>query len=417
MKRFSYFLLALFIFIIPVRHVFSSNKAPWDFSADQKIKACFASDKFQNVLLFYSYNKRNWKLRIIFNPKSEKILLGNGQNSMLQMYYGVFTQDMIPENLKKHIGEIIQQQGILSGGFWSICSSFSGKPSIDYLAGAKVAPGSGETQSNRQGNVDRKPTKVCKTTTAQDQTIQDLFKSQTFKKLLVNYQWEGKPYPVYFVYNPKKELLSSEKPIKPLQCPLAMTIDANSYPLSLGKHLKSLVPGVLLKDPTSVIDIADSCFGQRKNSVSFYASLYPVLMLNKIENCEIDADIQKLFTSDELSKKSLCYELDGNFYRVLLIHNPKNLNLKATLSFETWEYGHIMHTTHWSSKIGIFVDKEAPQELIDHISKLFELSYWDSFWNLSIHNGDKVSVTRCKHSLQYTYTPYSQYTFMINAEP
>lgn len=191
-----------------------------------------------------------------------------------------------------------------------------------------------------------------------------------------------------------------------------MTIAASTYPLSLANHLKSLVPHELLKDSDSVIDVADWIAYFRKNSVSLYTTIHPITLLNRIENPDIDVEILNLFTSNQFARKSLYYELDGNFYGVFLIHNPEKLTLKSTFSFDTWESGHLSHTVNWNSKIGIFVDKEAPQELIDHISQLYELSWWDSFWNLSIHNGDKVSVTHNK----FIYKPYSWYTFMLNAE-
>lgn len=197
-----------------------------------------------------------------------------------------------------------------------------------------------------------------------------------------------------------------------MRWPFAMTIAASTYPLSLANHLKSLVPHELLKDSDSVIDVADWIAYFRKNSVSLYTTIHPITLLNRIENPDIDVEILNLFTSNQFARKSLYYELNGNFYGVFLIHNPEKLTLKSTFSFDTWESGHLSHTVNWNSKIGIFVDKEAPQELIDHISQLYELSWWDSFWNLSIHNGDKVSVTHNK----FIYKPYSWYTFMLNAE-
>jgi hypothetical protein len=145
--------------------------------------------------------------------------------------------------------------------------------------------------------------------------------------------------------------------------------------------------------------------------------LHPILILNRIENPEIDAEIKTLFTSNQLEKKSLYYELDENFYGVLLIHNPDKLDLKSTLGFDTWENGRLSYTTTWNSKIGLFVNKQAPQALIDHISQLHELSWWDNYWSFSIHNGDDISVTYSKGSRRYTYAPYSWYTLMLNAIP
>ncbi len=153
-----------------------------------------------------------------------------------------------------------------------------------------------------------------------------------------------------------------------------------------------------------------------ENPVSVYQDVHPILLLNQLENPDVDAEIKVLFVSNQLAKKSLYYELDGNFYRVFLIHNPEQLNLTSTLGFDTWDNGRLSHTSTWNAKMGIFVDKEAPQELIDHIAKSCELSYWDYYWNLSIHNGDTVTVHDSNH-WSHRYTPYSWYTFMVNATP
>lgn len=253
--------------------------------------------------------------------------------------------------------------------------------------------------------------------TSLDQEILKLFKAQTFKKLSMNYLWEGKSYPVHFIYNPTRECLFCSEISKPVRWPFCVTIEASSYPLSLAEHLKSLVPGDLLKDPESVVDIADWLHYYRKHSISLYKNLYPILLLKRIENPDIDAEIQTLFTSSQLTRKSLFYELNGDFYSVLLIHNPEQLKLKSTLDFDTWENGRLSYTTTWNSKVGIFVDKKAPQELIDHISQLYELSWWENYWNVSIHNGDKVSVSYSKNTRTYTYTPTSWYMFIFNAKP
>ncbi len=215
-----------------------------------------------------------------------------------------------------------------------------------------------------------------------NQEIRSLFNEQTFRKLSLNYEWEGKSYSVHFVHNSMREALFCDELSKSVRWPFAMTIAASTYPLSLANHIKSLIPHELLKDSDSVIDVADWVTYFRKNSVSIYTTLNPITtILNSIENPDIDVEILTFFTSNQLARKSLYYELDGNFYGIFLIHNPEKLTLKSTLSFDTWENGRLSHTVTWKSKIGIFADKEAPQELIDRISQLYELSWWDSYWN------------------------------------
>lgn len=413
MKIFFY---SFFIFIANIGYAYSSNMS-WDNISDQQIESCLGSDTFQNMSLLYFYEDRNWELRIIFNPHYEQIALNNGQSSMFQFYYGVFSQDRIPKSLESHLKEIIDcKLKSVSGGFWSISSTINERLSIDYFADATAVLETELSQTNPQNEAFQESIQINEECDDINQEICNLFNEQTFRKLSLNYEWEGKSYSVHFVHNPMREALFCSELSKPVQWPFAMTIAASTYPLSLANHIKSLVPHELLRDSDSMIDVADWVTYFRKNSVSLYTTLHPITLLDRIENPDIDVEIITFFTSNQLARKSLCYELDGNFYRIFLIHNPEKLTLKSTLSFDTRESGRLSYTVTWNSKIGIFVDKEAPQELIDHVSQLYELSWWDSYWNLSIHNGDKISIAYFRDPWRYTYTPYSWYTFMLNAE-
>lgn len=144
------------------------------------------------------------------------------------------------------------------------------------------------------------------------------------------------------------------------------------------------------------------------------------------ENRDVDVEIQTLFASTQLARKFLRYEVDGRFFNVLLIHNPNEFNLKSLISFNTQNQGLIKLTVKYDKKVGIFVDKEAPEELIDHISKLAQLSWWDSWWGVGnlISNGTKISFDHSSfdggfsgtYSI-YTYTPCTYYKAMKNAAP
>lgn len=406
MKKIYCFLTCLFIFINT--SIYPSNRTKWDNSSDQKIKNCFHSNTFQNISLRYYYNNRKRELRIIFNPEKKEIELKNGNRSMFQFYYGVFFRDVVSEELKTHLEDIIINiLGSSSGGFWSMGSKLNGISTIDYFDKATAKDSS------------KKQIEPFQKENVMDQKIYDLFKKETFVKLSLNYPFEGKIYPIHLIYNPKREYLLADDLKKPVKWPFAMTIAASSYPLSLARHLKSLVPDELLKDPESVIDVADWITYYRKYPVFVYDSLHPILLLKFIENPDVDCEIQNLFKSKQLEKKHLCYELDNEFYKVLLIHNPKKINLKSTLKFNTFRNGTLKYTLSWNSKIGIFVDKKAPKELIDHFSNLYALSFWDNLLNISasIHNGDRKEIYYYNYPYEYTYTPYTWYTFMMNAKP
>ncbi len=413
MKIFFY---SFFIFIANMGHAYSSTMS-WDTSSDWQIDVCLESDTFQNMSLLYLYENQNWELRIIFNPYYEQIALSNGQSSLFQFYYGVFSKDRIPQSLENHLKEIIDSKlKSVSGGFWSISSTINERLSIDYFANATAVPEIGLAQTTTKNEIFQEARQIYEENTDSNQEICDLFREQTFKKLSLNYEWEGKFYSVHFVYNPMKEALFCEKLSKPVRWPFGMTIADSTYPLSLANYIKSLVPHELLTDSDSIIDVANGVSYFRKNPVSLYTTLQPFTLLNKIENPDMDAEIVTFFTSNQLAKKFISYELDGNFYRVFLINNLEKLPIKSTFSFDTWENGHVSYTGTWNSKIGIFVDKEAPKELIDHISQLYDLSWWDGYWNLSIHNGDKIVISCFRESWQYKYTPCSWYTFMLNAK-
>jgi len=388
----------------------------WDSISDQQIESCFSSEEFQNRSILYFYEDQNWELRIVFNPNSDKIIV-NEKPCMFQFYYGVFSKDTIPKSLESHLREIIKEKlGFESGGFWSISSSVNGKLSIDYFADATSVPKIELAPTHTEHEdlpVAKESNKKC---TNADLEISNLFTEQTFRKLSLKYEWNGVTYPVHVLHNPVRDTLYCNELKKPVKWAFAITIDYSSYPLSLANHLKSIIPNELLKDSDSVIDVADRVSYRRKNSVSLYTNLHPITLFNKIDNPDFDVEILDFFNSSQLARKALYYELDGNFYRVYLIFNPEKLTLRATLSFDTSENGRLSHTASWNSKIGIFVDKKAPQELIDHLSHLVEFSWWDSYWNMSIHNGDRISVTRQDGSWEYTYTPFSWCTYMVNAK-
>ena len=144
---------------------------------------------------------------------------------------------------------------------------------------------------------------------------------------------------------------------------------------------------------------------------------------DSIENPEVDVEIQKIFTSDQLAKKLVCYTLNGKVYNVLLIHNPEKVKLTSTVYFDTKEHGRISCVARNNKKVCILVDHKAPRALIKHISSFHKLSWWDRCWNVAICNGSKLrtEITQKKRFSTkytiYTYTPCSWYEAMINAKP
>lgn len=142
-----------------------------------------------------------------------------------------------------------------------------------------------------------------------------------------------------------------------------------------------------------------------------------------IENPEIDLEIQKIFSSNQLAKKSLCYKLNEESYHILLIHNPERVKLTSKVNYNTSEHGPVSFVASCNKKVSIFVDKKAPRALIKHISSFHNLSWWGRLQSLVISNGSKIKhqfTEKKRFSTKYTiytYTPCSWYEAMINATP
>lgn len=143
----------------------------------------------------------------------------------------------------------------------------------------------------------------------------------------------------------------------------------------------------------------------------------------RIENPEIDLEIQEIFRSTKLVKKFLCYKLNGKSYNFLLIHNPEKVKLTSKVAYNTSEHGSLSFVASCNKKVCIFVDKKAPRALIKHISIFHNLSWWSRCWNFFISNGSKIQhqcTEKKRFSTKYkiyTYTPCSWYEAMIKSTP
>jgi len=125
------------------------------------------------------------------------------------------------------------------------------------------------------------------------------------------------------------------------------------------------------------------------DSVSFS---YPYVSTLKIDDPCVDAQIQEIWQSKTFINRVFHYELEEENYYVCIIHNPDYLSLEAKQEFklngEKWLCG-----AEWNCRYGIIIDKKAPQKLIDHLSQLVKLSWYDWFFShLKIYNGSTVKV-------------------------
>ncbi len=250
-----------------------------------------------------------------------------------------------------------------------------------------------------------------------DQMIVDFFSSEEFVKSSFNFPWEGKKYKVRAVCNPERKPLMGAHLSSLVYWPCAMTIDKSSYPLELVSHLVSLIPEVLSSDPESMLDMAYDFDYERAHHISTYNSVEPVQATERIDDPEVIASFEEMFASTTLRSKEVYYDLDGELYQVLIIHNPEGITLEAKKKFNTKECGDLTRAVTWNKKLGIFIDRPAPQEVIDSISEIIAYSWWDDFWNVTIYNGDTVNVYSQPTSYYYKFSPFTWFELMEEAKP
>lgn len=420
MKNFFSFLYSFLILLGFVQNCHASENPKWDEISDKTIEVCLTSNEFQNSFIEYTYNKHKYEMRFLYNPNQDEIKYKSGLKASFQFRFGFFSSEKLPDILLAHIKEIVEKCTGSTGGIWSQASTFDGICSVDFFDGAVGIPQPGVHKENttNRNEIEKSQLEIQNLSSA-DEEICNLFNAQKFIKLSLNYEWKDKSYLVHFVYNPTREYLycENEKLSRPVQWLFAMAIENSSYPRDLAIHLKTLIHKEFLTDTSSVIDIGDSEYFTRKYPNSLYTSLEPTKLHKSIENIDLDLETHDLFISNQLVKKTLHFELNNNYSRIVLVYNPEELNLHATTILNTWENGRLNHTQNWSSKFGVFSEKKVSQELIDYVSNLLGVSWWDKMWNLSIHNGDKIEFQHNKHtSWTYTYT-YPWFDFIQKAQP
>lgn len=109
-----------------------------------------------------------------------------------------------------------------------------------------------------------------------------------------------------------------------------------------------------------------------------------------------DAEIEEMIRSDQLQNKVFCYKLGDEKYQVRVIYNPTDFPLQASETFQFrspynfFSLYRLAFTLDWNKKYGIFIDREAPSELIHHITDRLMVSWNDFFFNSKIYNGSVV---------------------------
>ncbi len=221
--------------------------------------------------------------------------------------------------------------------------------------------------------------------TESDQRIQSVINATEFNNTMVNYRHMNKTYEIYVVRNPHNQLIWAVGLSDPISCPLAIS-SLRYIPQELKWHIEDLIPDALKNSADTLIDLSD----RRKLMPSVYAGLHPIVYAERVDDPYFDADIRAAFSSIDCVNKVYHYYLNGRFYNVRIMHNPEVLYLTAKKTFTLSGRERSMEVP-FNYKYGLFTDRVAPQELIDHVSSLITgISYWDWYFNYQIQNGTLV---------------------------
>lgn len=219
--------------------------------------------------------------------------------------------------------------------------------------------------------------------------------TNVFSNFCVHYSFGGSLYPVHVVYNPRGEILWGEGLDDPINLKLVMV---GCLPVELAHHVENVTREMGFDSYNSYIELR-GCSGLQATQLE---RVYPVHVAQSVYDLENDINIRALFQSTCFFNRVFYYDLDGCYYQVRVLYNPHQYSLMATRNF-VLEPGDPMnsYTVSWNNKYGIFIDKKAPQFLVDHLIDLSYASYWDFQFNFSIENGTYV---------EYQTTSYGVYT-------
>jgi len=241
-----------------------------------------------------------------------------------------------------------------------------------------------------------------------DQQIISALTSDEFVNELINYQFEGKNYPIRIIYNPKKQMLWGKKLSSPTSLSLIMIADV---PIPLARRLEDLVLEILGS-------YEDSHFGLKDGKPKVgWNSVQPVYIAESIDDPINDEIIDSTFNSATFINKVIYYHVDKEYYRVRLLHNPEMRSFSETKTFQRESKGPSeSYTITWNKKYAILVDKESPQKLIDRLqASLNHLSYWNWYFNFTLENGSYVTyeekISGYNSTTTITYFPDTWFNY------
>lgn len=221
-----------------------------------------------------------------------------------------------------------------------------------------------------------------------DAAILALVNSTEFVQDVVDYPYGDEIYPITILHNPQKKRLWTEGFLITEGWELALVAN---LPFELIAHLKDLVPEIRKESETLYIDLR----GYEEIDADDLLELKPIRIAYTIQDPETDQQVQEIFGSNSFVNKVFHYRLEGKHYKVRVMHNPEKRTFSSTREY--WlDYSDtpVPYTLSWSCKYAIMMDRQAPQELIDHLSKFTRASWWDWYYNFQVANGTYVSFLK-----------------------
>ncbi|MBX7066297.1 MAG: hypothetical protein K1X28_03610 [Parachlamydiales bacterium] len=222
-----------------------------------------------------------------------------------------------------------------------------------------------------------------------------------------SYKYRGVEYEIQVLHNPEQQFLWSEELKSVVRWPCVLTA-STALPVWLENHLTEIAKSMSSK---TVVDLKP----YRNYLPEVYTRVYPVEVSQEIENPEFDREIRELFAANAYVNRVFHYDIGGRIYSVRIIHNPEKntLSWKQRFNFKDGEVKAFV--LDWTNKYGIFVDRIAPDALVDHLTKLVSASWWDWYFNFKVENGSYVYFSETTwyitHTLTTTYTTVTWFEY------
>lgn len=241
--------------------------------------------------------------------------------------------------------------------------------------------------------------------TAADAQIKRATESHYFSNVVISYYSDGVTYPINVITNPERKPLWDSVLNNPITGSLYVI---GNVPFQLRRHIESLL---VINSHDIVINLTGEFHPYT------FANASPVYIATSVSDPYIDKEIANLYYATQFSNKVYYYCLNGKYYRARIVHNPYQVQMSATQNFRLNSSSPLKgYAIDWSSKYAIATDQKAPQELIDHLTYLLYMSYWDRTFNFDVYNGEKVTYAEYDYGffedVTTTYTLDSWFNYM-----